>query len=110
MVQMQMYENNTKEQGVGKRILLEFVDFLRYKIENDSLTLEEMDSIAKAVESSVVLYGTTEDFARFYHHSKDNVKVVICRKMIEAPKRVMLYSFNKFRRLIPESWRLRKTP
>lgn len=88
----------------AKRIILEFLDFIRFKIENDSLTMEEADSIAKTIENSLNLTGTTDDFARFYGKSKTNVTTVIDRKMLPKPRRVLLHSFNLFRNAIPKSW------
>ena len=80
-----------KETNLGKRIALEFLDYLRFKVESDSLTVEEVDSIAKTFESSLNLTGTADDFARFYGKSKTNVTTVIDRKMISRPKRIHLF-------------------
>lgn len=93
-----------KEQSLGKRIALEFLDFLRFKVENDSLTMEEVESIAKTFEESVNLTGTADDFARFYGKSKTNVTTVIDRKMMSRPRRLVVHSFNEFRRNKPASW------
>lgn len=93
-----------KEQSLGKRIALEFLDFLRFKVENDSLTMEEVESIAKTFEESVNLTGTADDFARFYGKSKTNVTTVIDRKMMSRPRRIVVHSFNEFRRNKPVSW------
>ena len=101
---MQIYDNMPKEQNLGKRIVLEFLDFIRYKIENDSLTLEEADSIAKTLESGLNLTGTADDFARFYGKSKTNVTTVIDRKMLPKPRRLVIHSFNAFRKVIPKGW------
>lgn len=98
-----------KEQSLGKRIALEFIDYLRFKVESDSLTMEEVDSIAKTFESSLNLTGTADDFARFYGKSKESVKVVISRKMFEKPLRKVLYSFTRFRRSVPDSWTTTRT-
>lgn len=35
-----------KEQSTWKKIALEFLDYLRFKIESDSLTMEKVESIA----------------------------------------------------------------
>lgn len=32
---------------VAKKLVLEFLDFLKYKVENDLLTMDDIDSIAK---------------------------------------------------------------
>ena len=98
-----------KEQNLGKRIVLEFLDFIRYKIENDSLTLEEADSIARTLESGLDLTGTADDFARFYGKTKTNITTVIDRKMLPKPRRLVIHSFNAFRKVVPSSWIHKKT-
>ena len=89
---------------VGKRIVLDFIDFIRDKVENDALTLEEADRIAKVLQGEMPLVGTADDFARFYGKSKTNVTTVIDRKMISRPKRCVLYSFNEFKKAVPCAW------
>lgn len=93
-----------KEKRPGKEIILEFLDFLRYKIENESLTFDEAESIARTLEDGLNLVGTADDLARFYGKTKTNVTTVIDRKMLSRPKRLVLHSFNEFRRAVPRSW------
>ena len=88
----------------GKKILLDFIDFLRYKVENDKISVGEIEEIAKMLNGSLHLYGTAEDFAEFYGKSKDNVRVVINRRMLSKPIRKVLYPFNTFRKVIPNTW------
>jgi hypothetical protein len=88
----------------AKRIILDFLDYMRYKVENDKLTLDEADSIAKTLEGGLNLTGTIDDLATFYGQSKTNVKSVICRKLISKPIRRVYYSFNSFRKVVPASW------
>lgn len=57
---MQRYENKPNKQGVWKRILLEFLDFLRLKIENDSLTIDELESIGRAIVEDMEVYAAIE--------------------------------------------------
>lgn len=102
---MQKYDNLRKDASAGKIILLEFLDFLRFKISNDLLTMEEVEGMARMVEESLPMVGTSEDFARFYNQPKTNVTSMINRRMVQKPVRRVLYSFNVFRRLVPASWR-----
>lgn len=97
-----------KETNFAKRIILEFLDFIRFKVENDNLTMEETESIAKTIAGGMNLLGTTDDFARFYGKTKTNVTTVIDRKMLPAPKRTLLHSFNDFRKAVPKSWTFHK--
>ena len=69
----------------------------------DALDVEA--SAAKALESNMEIYGTISDFANFYGVSESNVRANIARKLFAKPKRVLLYPFHKFMKIIPESWR-----
>ena len=93
------------EKSIGKKIVLEFIDFVRYKVENDSLTLEEVESIARVLQSEMNLVGTADDFAKFYGKTKTNVTTVIDRRMLPKPRRLVVHSFNAFSKVIPDKWR-----
>ena len=95
----------SKDSNIWKRIILEILDFLRYKVENDKLTLSEAESIARAIESNLELSGTVDDLSKFYVQPRTNVSSTINRRMIKKPIRRVLYSFNEFRKIIPERWR-----
>ena len=105
---MQKYNNMPKEQNNFKGIVLEFLDFLRYKIENDRMTMEDVESLAKTMECNLNLCGTADDFARFYGKSKTNVNAVISRKVLDKPSRKVLYPFKQFRRSVPNSWNVKE--
>jgi hypothetical protein len=96
------------QQEVCKKIVLEFLAFLRYKIKNDLLTMEEIESIARMVEENLTVLGTAEDIARFYSQTTKNVTTVISRRMLEKPIRKVFYSFKAFRKIKPASWSYHK--
>ena len=102
---MQNYKEESKDKGFGKKIVLEFLDYLSFKVRNDSLTMEETDSLARTFLENLTLTGTIDDLASYYGQSRDNVKVVINRKLLPKPKRRVYYSFNAFREIIPKRWR-----
>lgn len=91
-------------QGDSTKLLLDFIDFLRFKVVNERLTFEEVESLAKTFQANLNLTGTADDFAEFYGKTKTNVTTVIDRKMSSKPKRVVLYSFKEFREVVPSSW------
>lgn len=95
----------SEETTIVKRIIIEFLEFIRFKVENDRLTMEDMEAIAKTMEANLDLSGTADDFARFYGKTKTNVSTVIDRAMIPRPRRTVSYSFRTFRKAIPKSWR-----
>lgn len=94
----------SEKENFAKEIILEFLDFLRFKIENDRLTLGDTEAMARVFEQGLDLTGTADDFARFYGKSKTNVTTVIDRKFLPKPTRMVSYRFNDFRKAVPSSW------
>ena len=88
----------------GKKILSEFLGFLQYKVDNDLLTMEEVESIARVIEENLTVMGTADDFARFYGQSRTNVSSAIDRRMLAKPVRRVFYNFNIFNRIVPDKW------
>lgn len=98
----------TDNQNFAKEIILDFLDYIRYKVENDRLTLSEADSISKTIQSGLKLTGTVDDLCGFYGQSRSNVKAVIGRKMIGNPERRVYYPFNSFQKVVPSTWKKKK--
>lgn len=94
-----------EKESTGKKIIIEFLDFIKYKVENGTLTVDEVESLSKAVASDMELRGTAEDFAKFYGKSVDNVRHIIHRKVFDKPTRKVLYRFSRFAKEIPQSWK-----
>ena len=103
---MQRYDINPEEQRMVKKMLSEFLGFLKYKVESDSLTVEEQQGMLKLIEDNIPLKGTSEDFAKYFGQSPINVRSVICRKMLSKPVRKVMYSFRDFCKVIP-NWSIR---
>lgn len=93
------------EQSIAKKIILEFIDYIRFKIENDALTMEEADSLARNCMENLNLTGTPDDFAKFYGQPRTNISSLINRRLLEKPTRRVSYSFNHFRKVIPLKWK-----
>ena len=89
----------------AKQIILDFLDYIRYKVENDRLTISEADSIAKVIQSGLHMVGTVDDLCAFYGQNRANVKAVIGRKMLGKPERRVYYPFNAFQKAAPTKWR-----
>ena len=102
---MQSYNNMPDNQTLVKRILSDFLGYLRYKVDNDKLTLEEEQAFVKLIEDNLPISGTSDDFARYYKQSPVNVRSVINRKMVDKPRRMVMFSFLKFSKIIPDKWR-----
>lgn len=96
-----------EEQSIFKKMLSDALGFLKYKVDNDKLTLEEEQAFVKMIERNLPLYGTAEDFAEYYGQSQVNVRSVISRKMLAKPIRKVLYPFLSFIKIVPSKWRNR---
>lgn len=94
----------SKETSFAKEIILDFLDYIRYKIENDRLTMSEAESISKTIQNGLKLNGTVDDLCRFYGQTRTNVKAVIGRKMLGKPERRVYYPFNSFQKVVPSTW------
>ena len=97
---MEEMENNT-----CKVLLLEFLDFIRFKIENNSLTTSELQGLFHAFAENINLQGTAEDIAKFYKRTPQDVRTIVNRKMLTPPQRKVHYSMNEFIRIAPPKWR-----
>lgn len=89
----------------ANKLLSEILGFYKYKVDNNLCTMDEMNDAIRALENNMEIHGTISDFAKFYGVPESNVRASIARKLIAKPKRVLLYPFHKFVKIIPEKWR-----
>lgn len=96
-------ENSRPE--VAKILVLEFLDFLKYKVENDLLSMGDIDSMVRVIKQDLSIVATIDDLATFYGQPNVNVRALISRRMIQKPQRRVYYSFNAFSKIVPEKWK-----
>lgn len=101
---MQSYNNSSKDRNFAKKIISDFLGFLKYKVDNDKLSLSEMQDAIRVIDK-IDLHGTANDFAEYYGQSPVNVRSQISRKMLEKPIRAVLYSFRSFSKIVPDKWK-----
>lgn len=89
----------------GDKLLSEILGFYKYKVDNNLCTPEEIDAASKVLQENMEMYGSIADFAKFYGVSEGNVRSTINRKLFARPKRIVLYPFQKFLKIVPERWR-----
>ena len=89
----------------AKKILSEILGYIKYKLDNDLCTPEEIESVSRMVQENLELYGSIEDLSRFYGVPESKVRNTINRKMVEKPKRRVYYRFLSFMKIVPEKWR-----
>lgn len=86
-------------------LLIEILEFYIYKLKSGKCAQQEAESATKTIVSNMEIDGTISDFAKFYGVSESNVRAVIARKLLAKPKRILLYPFHNFMKVIPDSWR-----
>ena len=88
-----------------KRTLLEIIDFVRYQVENDKCTMEELRSVCNTLENNLEIDCTTHDLVERYGQSYSNVRNVLSRNWLPKPKYRHLYNFAKLSKYLPKSWK-----
>lgn len=89
----------------ARKLISDFLGFLKYKVDHDGFTLEEELFFKKLFESCIPLSATAEDLANYYDKTPEAVRSVISRKMLSKPKRRVLHNFNEFRQVVPKKWK-----
>lgn len=90
-----------------KQILLEILDFLKYKVETDQCTPEEIRKFANVATEGLDTQASIQEIADFYGQTTKNVHNVLDRRPIpkdKKPKRKVYLSFNLFSSFKPKSW------
>lgn len=87
----------------AKKELLEILDYYKYRVQN-GCTMDEINSTLKMLENNMKVNGTIKNFADFYGVPESVVRTNIARKMVDKPKRKVLYPFHKFIKIVPEKW------
>lgn len=91
-----------------KALLLEILYFLKYKVETDQCTAEEIRKFADIATEQLDTLATTKEIAEFYGESESNVRNILARRVIpkeHKPKRKVYFSFNIFAKHKPKSWK-----
>ena len=92
----------------AKETIKQVLDFLKYKVDNDMCTMEELRSVSDVLQNSLNVIGTVEDFAKFCDQPESSVRNVISRRVIDKPKRRVFYRFFPFIKSVPSKWLTKK--
>lgn len=87
-----------------KELLLDIIDFCRYKVENNECTDADMRNAFELLSDELSCEATISDLAKHYRQSENNVRNVIARKYIGKPTRRVSYDYRKIIKVIPRSW------
>lgn len=96
-----------------KQTILNILDFLRYKVDNDECTAEELRKFSDIATKELNTNATIDELSEFYGQSRSNVSNVISRRPIpkdKKPKRRIYYNFAWFDSIIPDSWKQKRSP
>lgn len=88
-----------------KQVVSEFLGFLKYKVDSDTLTIDDVKAMADMIMHGLPVIGTVADIAGFYGRSEDAVRHVISRSVFEKPRRRVHYTFRNICKVVPDSWR-----
>lgn len=89
----------------NKQYVSEILGMYKYKVDNNLCTIDEINSLARMfMENDPTLGASIADLAKFYNKPEVNIRATISRKLIAKPKRVILYPFMKFAKIVPDKW------
>ena len=86
------------------KYISEFLGFMKYKVDNNLCTMEELESARKWAQENMEINATIRDISKYYGIPENQIRATISRKLIAKPKRKLLYPFSKFLKIIPNNW------
>ena len=92
----------------ASKYLIEILEFYIFKLKKNGCTMEEINAATKALEENMNINGTISDFAEFYGVPETTIRTNIFKKMFAKPKRIVLYPFHKFIKIVPAKWRQKR--
>ena len=72
-----------------REALGDFLGILEYKVRHGVMNIDDARIILKTIEAAGGVRATVKDLAGYYHQSEDNVRHVIHRNLMPAPKRMV---------------------
>ena len=88
----------------NKDIVNEVLDYLKYKVNSNACTPEEIRNISNILTKELGTLGTVEDMAEFFGVSESNLRAMISRKVCDKPKRRVYYKFMSVLKNVPDKW------
>lgn len=93
----------TTPKNLVPKLLVEILDFYKFKIANNECTDEDMASAFSLITENTTNLATGTFIAKFYEQSPSNVRNIASRWGVESVSR-RHYDFNKFIKFTPRSW------
>ena len=90
---------------IMQQTLLEFIDYLRYKVENKKFTLTELETVHLFLLNTFDVRATIDELADYYNKDKARIRTEIARKVSSKPIRRVYYRFSDINDVVPKSWK-----
>jgi len=87
-----------------REALGDFLGILEHKVRSGEFNVEDVRTILDTIQMSGGVKATVKDLAGYYNQSEDNIRHVIHRNLLPAPRRMVYYDFGSFREKIPPKW------
>lgn len=91
-----------------KQIVLDILDYLRYQVENDKCTAEELRDITETFVERVGVDAMAEDAAKFYGVSENSIRQLPNYTPVPKPKRHSYFNLTKIAIFKPSKWSKKK--
>ena len=88
----------------SKDIVNNVLDFLKFKVNSDSCTPDELRNISDMLTRDLDSIGTVDEIARFFDVPEVTLRAMISRKVREKPKRRVYYRFMDILKNVPDNW------
>lgn len=92
----------------SKDIINATLDFLKFKVDNNTCTPDELKNISDILTRELDSIGTVEEIAKFFDVPEVNLRTMISRKVSSKPKRKVYYRFTDILKNVPDSWLKKK--
>ena len=99
----------SKTEKAVREALGDFLGILEHKVRNGAINADDVRIILETIEASGGVQATVKDLAGYYRQSEDNVRHVIHRNLLPAPRRMVYYDFGAFRERVPARWTERRS-
>lgn len=87
-----------------KNFLICILDYLKYQLENDRCTAEEIRTMYQIAAKELDVDATTKDIAEFFGQKEDNVRNICSRNYGDKAKRKIYHNLAWFIRVMPKKW------
>ena len=94
-----------REMNSAESLVVEALEFAISKVKAGRCTPKELGRVATILSEEMNLEASVEEMAEHFGKTPNNVRGVIHRSYIGKPSRRVLYSFGKFLKTAPKSWR-----